>query len=116
MVGEMIIVTDSAKIHILNMLKELNCSILFFGLQGGGCAGFEYFWKPMDDAEYAFQGDEEDQKIILDNDHSIMIDYTTIDKLTGSIIDYKKDFIGSQLTVNNPNAKGGCGCGTSISL
>jgi len=113
----MITITDPARKYILNLLIELDKSVLFFGLQGGGCAGFEYSWEPLTDGEYKFYGDEEaDQKISLDNNHLVIVDSSMLDKLDNSVIDFKKDITGSQLTVDNPNAKGGCGCGTSISL
>jgi iron-sulfur cluster assembly accessory protein len=110
-------ITEAARKHILAMLNELDKPILFFGLRGGGCAGFEYSWEPMDEDAYPFFGDPElDQQITLDTDHVFIVDCTITDKLTNSTIDYTRDFVGSKLTVDNPNAKGGCGCGTSISL
>ena len=34
----------------------------------------------------------------------------------GCTVDYIKEFGGSYLTVNNPNAHSSCGCGTSFSI
>ena len=45
-------VTDSAKTHIVNVLKNMDKPYLVFGLKGGGCAGFEYFWEPADQEIY----------------------------------------------------------------
>ena len=36
--------------------------------------------------------------------------------LLGCTVDYIKEFGGSYLTVNNPNAHSSCGCGTSFSI
>jgi Fe-S cluster assembly iron-binding protein IscA len=44
------------------------------------------------------------------------VDFTSAKALEGAIVELKSDFLGKQLTVNNPNAKGSCGCGTSISI
>lgn len=112
----MIAITPSAKGHILKTLKELDLQILFFGLQGGGCAGFEYFWKPMSEEEYPFHGSDDDQVLDLGDDRKIIVDSTSAQMITGSIIDFKKAFIGGQLVVDNPNAKGGCGCGSSVNI
>ena len=31
-------------------------------------------------------------------------------------LDYKDELIGSSFSINNPNAKNSCGCGTSFSI
>ena len=36
-------ITESAKTHLLNILIKNDETHLMFGVQGGGCAGFEYF-------------------------------------------------------------------------
>jgi len=36
--------------------------------------------------------------------------------LSGSVIDYKEDAMGSNFTVSNPNAETTCGCGSSFSV
>ena len=115
----MIAVSDSARAHIIKQLEELDLPILFFGLKGGGCAGFEYNWQPMTEEEYPFFGDPGvDQVIPLDEDdrYQMIIDETSALMLNGSLVDLKTDFVGKQLVVDNPNAKGSCGCGTSISV
>jgi iron-sulfur cluster insertion protein len=33
-----------------------------------------------------------------------------------SELDYKDELIGSSFSINNPNAKNSCGCGTSFSI
>jgi len=35
-------------------------------------------------------------------------------KVTGTVLDYQEDDIGSQFVFDNPNAKGSCGCGESF--
>lgn len=110
-------ITEAAKNHIVNVLKSVNKPYLVWGLKGGGCAGFEYFWEPADEELYAKNGTpDRDEVIALSEDKKLIIDCTSLVYTLGSTIDYKSDLMSSQLVVENPNAKGGCGCGTSISV
>ena len=110
-------VTDSAKHHIVNVLKNMDKPYLILGLKGGGCAGFEYFWEPADEELYAKNGTpERDECIVLGEDKKLIIDCTSLVYLFGCTVDYKSDFVSSSLVVENPNAKSSCGCGTSIAV
>lgn len=110
-------VTDSAKNHIVNVLTGMDKPYLVFGLKGGGCAGFEYFWEPADQELYEKNGSPgQDEVIDLNGDKKLIIDCTSLVYLFGSTIDYKSDFVSSSLVVENPNAKSSCGCGTSIAV
>ena len=110
-------VTDSAKTHITNVLKNMDKPYLVFGLKGGGCAGFEYFWEPADQELYEKNGTpDRDEFIELNEDKKLIVDCTSLVYLFGCTIDYKSDFISSNLFVENPNAKSSCGCGTSIAV
>jgi iron-sulfur cluster insertion protein len=109
--------TEAARTHIRRTLIDIDKPYLVFGLQGGGCAGFEYFWLPADDELYSKNGSPEiDEMISVGEGKSLIVDGTSLVYLIGSEIDYKNDFISSQLVVNNPMAKSSCGCGTSISV
>ena len=108
----MITLTDSAKRHILNVLKEQQYFYLQFGVQGGGCAGFEYYWKPV----YRMEPDANDFVLMIEPDYYIVIDAASQMHVMGSTVDYVSDMLNSQIKVTNPLAKGSCGCGTSISL
>lgn len=110
-------VTDSAKTHIVNVLKNMDKPYLVFGLKGGGCAGFEYFWEPADEQLYEKNGTpDQDEFIDLDDEKKLIVDGTSLVYLFGSTIDYKSDFVSSSLVVDNPNARSSCGCGTSIAV
>jgi iron-sulfur cluster assembly protein len=112
-----ITLTDSAKTHILNTLNQMDKPYLVFGLKGGGCAGFEYFWIPATEDEYQKNGNPTtDELISLDETKKFVVDSTSLVYLFGSTIDSKNDFISSQLTVDNPNDTSSCGCGTSIAV
>jgi iron-sulfur cluster assembly accessory protein len=115
--SQVISITDAAKAHIKRTLAAMSKPMLFFGLRGGGCAGFEYYWEPTDELEYSRMGDEDrDEVIDLGEGQSLILDCTSLVYVLGSEIDYETSFAGSQLVVRNPLAKSSCGCGTSISL
>lgn len=74
----------------------------------GGCSGFQYSLNIEEDSR---QGDT-----ILDK-HGIklFVDMFSGQYLNGVTIDYASNMMGSGFTFENPNATGGCGCGTSFS-
>ena len=110
-------ITEKAKTHIRRTLIDIDKPYLIFGLKGGGCAGFEYFWIPADQNEYDQNGDPEHDDIIdLGEDKKLVVDSTAHVYVLGAEIDYVSDFISSTLVVNNPLASGGCGCGSSVSF
>jgi iron-sulfur cluster insertion protein len=108
--------TENAKQHLIKTLEHMNKPYIVFGLKGGGCAGFEYFWLPASEEEYQMNGTLLDEIIALDDTRKFVVDSTSVMYLLGSVIDYKMDFISSQLIVENPNATSSCGCGTSIAV
>jgi len=110
-------ITEAARTHIRRVLIDMDKPYLVFGLKGGGCAGFEYFWEPADEELYAQNGTPHlDEMIDLGEDKKLVVDGSGLMYLLGSEIDYKSDFVSSQLVVSNPMAKSSCGCGTSISV
>ena len=105
-------ITESAKNHLMNILNKNNETYIMFGLQGGGCAGFEYFWKlgseePIKDLDEIIE--LSDGKVFVVDSHSLMY-------ILGSTIDYQESLTGSMLVVDNPQAKSSCGCGVSVNI
>ncbi len=76
---------------------------------GGGCSGFSY---TFDFAE----APQSDDLVIERDGATVLVDTVSLDFLAGSEIDYADELIGAAFKINNPNAKSGCGCGTSFSL
>ena len=110
-------ITEAARTHIRRVLIDMDKPYLVFGLKGGGCAGFEYFWEPADDELYAQNGSPGiDEMIHVGEGKCLIVDGSGLMYLLGSEIDYVSDFVSSQLVVTNPMAKSSCGCGTSISV
>lgn len=74
----------------------------------GGCSGFQY---SLNIEEESKTGD-----FILDKDGiRLFVDMFSAQYLNGISIDHTTNVMGSGFTFDNPNATGGCGCGTSFS-
>jgi len=76
-------------------------------VQPGGCSGFKYSLVIED------RSGEDD--FVLDNDgFKVFIDPFSAQYISGVTIDYVTSMQGSGFTFKNPNATGGCGCGSSF--
>jgi len=104
-----VVMSDAAIQHFANIAKG---KIVKFGVEGGGCAGFQYAWDILDDRDALYQDDE----ITEYDDFTFAVDGASLMFLVGSHVDYLTDITGSHIEVNNPMAKAGCGCGVSINF
>src|SRR3954465_14299092 len=77
-------------------------------VQPGGCSGFKYGLLIEDAAA-------EDDLIIDQSGWKGFVDPFSAQYLNGVRIDYVTSMQGSGFTFKNPNATGGCGCGSSFS-
>jgi iron-sulfur cluster assembly accessory protein len=75
----------------------------------GGCSGYQY---ALDVEESPAQNDQ----IIESNGLKVFLDPFSMQLLEGVEIDYVSTVMGSGFTFKNPNATGGCGCGSSFSV
>ena len=77
-------------------------------VQPGGCSGFKYSLliedKPADD-----------DTVVTQEGFKVFVDPFSMQYLSGVTIDYVSSMQGSGFTFKNPNASGGCGCGSSFS-
>jgi iron-sulfur cluster assembly accessory protein len=73
----------------------------------GGCSGFKYSLnieeRPLDDDMV--------QEV---NSVRVFVDGFSAQYLAGVTVDYVSSMQGSGFTFSNPNASGGCGCGSSF--
>jgi iron-sulfur cluster assembly protein len=76
-------------------------------VQPGGCSGFKYGLLIEDAAA-------EDDTILDVEGFKVFVDPFSAQYLTGVTIDYVTSMQGSGFTFKNPNATGGCGCGSSF--
>jgi iron-sulfur cluster assembly protein len=73
----------------------------------GGCSGFKYSLNIEDQPV-------DDDMVSEINGVRVFIDAFSAQYLNGVVIDYTTSMQGSGFTFGNPNATGGCGCGSSF--
>lgn len=73
----------------------------------GGCSGFQYGMN----IEEAPQPTDE---VVEASGLRVFVDMFSAQYLENVQIDYVNSVMGSGFTFNNPNASGGCGCGSSF--
>jgi len=74
---------------------------------GGGCSGFQY--------QLVFDAPKTGDQVFESDGVKVVVDPKSFLYLTGTEIDYVDGLTGAGFTLKNPNAKGGCGCGSSFS-
>src|SRR5262245_24369558 len=75
-------------------------------IQAGGCSGYSYKFK-MDEPR---EGDT----VIEAGDIRVFVDPKSLMMLDGCTVDFVESFSGSGFKIENPNARGTCGCGESF--
>ncbi|MDQ3804824.1 MAG: iron-sulfur cluster assembly accessory protein [Acidobacteriota bacterium] len=73
----------------------------------GGCSGFQY---SLNIEETSRPNDH----VMESNGVRLFVDMFSAQYLNGVEIDYVTGVMGSGFTFKNPNATGGCGCGSSF--
>ena len=108
----MITLTDSATSKVRELLDAEGAEDLALrvAVRPGGCSGFSYemFFDgeiAVDDTEAQF-GEVQMVKVVVDP--------ASAQLLEGATLDYKDGLNGTGFSINNPNAKGSCGCGSSF--
>ncbi len=104
----MINITEQAKQKIISILDDEGGTMVRFGLQGGGCNGFQYFITLENKQE------EDDFEVPIDDERKLLVDAMSNTYLQEAEIDYKKDMMGETFVFKNPNVKHSCGCGSSV--
>jgi iron-sulfur cluster insertion protein len=107
----MITLTESAKNKIKDLLSEENnprIKLRVF-VQGGGCSGFQY--------GFTFDEETSEDDFVLNEDGvELLIDSASGMYLQGATINYKEELMGSNFSIENPNATTTCGCGSSFGI
>jgi iron-sulfur cluster assembly protein len=73
----------------------------------GGCSGFQYGLNIEDESQ-------DDDEVLESNGIRLFVDPFSGQYLDGVEIDYVTTMMGAGFTFKNPNATGGCGCGSSF--
>jgi iron-sulfur cluster assembly protein len=105
-----VLLTDLAATEVRRYIEEQGAGEqagLRVGVLPGGCSGFQYGLNIEDEA-----GD--DDMTFESQGIRLFVDPFSLQYLQGTEIDYVSTFQGSGFTFNNPNASGGCGCGSSF--
>ncbi len=98
--------TEKANEQIMKIISEQEKNSYFrISVQGGGCSGFKY--------TFSFDEKIEKDDVIF---NKTIIDQNSLKIINGSVIDYKKEMIGSSFVIENPKALSSCGCGMSFSI
>jgi iron-sulfur cluster assembly protein len=88
---------------------------LRLGVRGGGCSGFSYVIEFFDgspqarDKVFTFSaGDGTSVRVVVDPKSLLY--------LTGTVLDWEQSLMRQGFKFTNPNATGGCGCGSSFTV
>ena len=72
----------------------------------GGCSGFSY--------DMIFDDKADGDQVFEAGGVRLLVDGDSMQLLEGATIDFKEEIGHEGFTINNPNAKSGCGCGKSF--
>ena len=107
-----LVVTPVAATEVKKFMDAEGVSYQTGGLrvsvQPGGCSGFKYGLLIEDQPA-------EDDLVVPQGEFNVFIDPFSAQYISGVVIDYVTSMQGSGFTFKNPNATGGCGCGSSFS-
>ena len=109
-----IAVTDRAVAEIkkAGAARPLPPQGLRVGIRGGGCTGFSYLFEWSDTAPRA-----EDKVLSFENDEvRVIVDPKSYIYLDGSTLEFATSMMGRGFKFVNPNVKGECGCGHSVTF
>lgn len=109
--GIQITLTSRAVDEVMKFMGEQKVTPDLGGLRvsvlPGGCSGFKY------DLNIEERPLEDDHIVPLERIR-VFVDGFSLQYLNGVTVDYVTSMQGSGFTFSNPNATGGCGCGTSF--
>jgi len=109
--GLSVLLSDRAADEVRKFIEAEQVPVETAGLRvsvlPGGCSGFKY---SLNIEERAV---EDDMTLDL-NGVRVFVDGFSAQYLNGVTIDYVSSMQGSGFTFSNPNATGGCGCGSSF--
>ena len=94
---------------------EKKKTVLRVGVDGGGCAGFQYTFALVDEKDVDAANDRVFRGALYPEEVKVVCDEVSFAYLKGSTVDYSEEMIRSAFeVVKNPNAEQKCGCGVSF--
>jgi iron-sulfur cluster assembly protein len=107
-----VVITPNASAEVKKFMEQEGVDPAKGGLrvsvQPGGCSGFKYGLLIEDEPA-------EDDFVLSQGEWNVFVDPFSAQYMNGVIIDHVSSMQGSGFTFKNPNATGGCGCGSSFS-
>ncbi len=104
-------ITPTAVVEVKRFMEQEGVSEAEGGLrvsvQPGGCSGFRY-------GLLIEEKKADDDLVVAQEGFNVFVDPFSAQYLDGVTIDYVSSMQGSGFTFSNPNATGGCGCGSSF--
>ena len=98
--------TVQAKEQIEKIIDKDKAKKYFrISVKGGGCSGFKY--------NFSFDNNVDKDDVLFER---VIIDKASLEIISGSVVDFKKEMIGESFVINNPKATASCGCGLSFSI
>ncbi len=109
----MVTLTETAQKKVREIIvqeKSLEGKYLRIFVEGGGCSGLQY--------GFTFDEQREGDVEVPYEGFKVLVDPKSGTYLKDSIVDYVvgEGLHGAGFQVQNPNAKGSCGCGTSFTV
>ncbi len=106
-----LVVTPQAAVEVKKFMEAEGVTGEIGGLrvsvQPGGCSGFKY--------SLVIEDRSAEDDFVIDNEgFKVFVDPFSAQYISGVTIDYVTSMQGSGFTFKNPNATGGCGCGSSF--
>ena len=89
----------------INKITQAEKKYFRITVKGGGCSGFKY--------SFGFDKKTNSDDLIFEK---TIIDKASLEIISGSIVDFKKEMIGESFVIKNPKATASCGCGLSFSI
>ncbi len=107
----MVTITSTATEKVQDFIHEhgVDTGGLRVAVLPGGCSGFQYGLNIED-------GPEAEDEVLELSGIKIFVDPFSAQYLDGVEIDYVSSMMGQGFTFRNPNAAGGCGCGSSFTV
>ena len=102
--------TDEALTQVMDKLQKNKSKGIYFGLTGGGCAGFSYVFNYAD-------GPHQESDIEIDfGKFKVWMDVMSELYLAGTLISWKVEGLNEGFEFVNPAEQSACGCGVSVSF
>ena len=97
--------TDQA-LNQINLITNSDEKKFFrITVEGGGCSGFKY--------NFGFDKKSNEDDVVFGK---AIVDKSSLEIISGSVVDFKKEMIGESFVIDNPKATASCGCGLSFSV